>query len=195
MSQTNQKGFTLVEIAIVLVIIGLLLGGVLKGQELIASAKVKATIAEIDSFATAFAAYQDKYRAIPGDDRNAQNNTNNQNVINGNGDGSIGYGETGNVFQHLVSAGLLKGESDGSEPGGYFRSSYGGLIRIDDNLAGLNGFVICYNNLQQDVAEEIDRKLDDGSGTTGSVRGAGNGFGPGNGPSAYSNPTWLCTEI
>ena len=37
----NQSGFTLIEIAIVLVIIGLLLGGVLKGQELINSAKVK----------------------------------------------------------------------------------------------------------------------------------------------------------
>lgn len=195
MSQTNQKGFTLVEIAIVLVIIGLLLGGVLKGQELIASAKVKATAAEIDSFATAFVTYQDKYRAVPGDDNDAQNNTNDAGVTNGNGDGDIDSGERGDVFQHMVSAGLLKGKSDGSEPGGYFRSPYGGVIQIDDNRAGLTGFVICYDNLEQDVAEEIDRKLDDGVGTTGSVRGAGNGGNPGGASAAYTNPTWLCAEI
>ena len=64
----QQSGFTLVEIAIVLVIIGLLLGGILKGQELINSAKVKNLANDFRVIPTYIYAFQDKYRSIPGDD-------------------------------------------------------------------------------------------------------------------------------
>src|ERR1700748_2076667 len=64
----QQSGFTLVEIAIVLVIIGLLLGGILKGQELINSARVKNLANDFRVVPTYIYAYQDKYRALPGDD-------------------------------------------------------------------------------------------------------------------------------
>jgi prepilin-type N-terminal cleavage/methylation domain-containing protein len=64
----NQSGFTLIEIAIVLVIIGLLLGGVLKGQELINSAKVKNLAGDFRNIPVMIYGYQDKYRALPGDD-------------------------------------------------------------------------------------------------------------------------------
>ncbi len=64
----REQGFTLVEIAVVLVIIGLLLGGVLKGQELINSAKVKSIIGEFRNVSTYVYAYQDRFRAMPGDD-------------------------------------------------------------------------------------------------------------------------------
>src|SRR5262245_65778267 len=67
----SQKGFTLVEIAIVLVIIGLLLGGILKGQEMITQAKIKNVIADITGVSAAMYGYQDRYRALPGDDRSA----------------------------------------------------------------------------------------------------------------------------
>jgi len=66
--KSKQSGFTLVEIAIVLVIVGLLLGGVLKGQELITSGKAKALYADKSAIQTAYNAYVDRYRAIPGDD-------------------------------------------------------------------------------------------------------------------------------
>ena len=69
--KTAQKGFTLVEIAIVLVIIGLLLGGILKGQEMITQAKIKNVIADFSGISAAYHGYQDRYRAIPGDDPNA----------------------------------------------------------------------------------------------------------------------------
>src|SRR5256714_13053782 len=65
------QGFTLVEIAIVLVIIGLLLGGILKGQEMITQAKIKNVIADFSGISAAYHGYQDRYRAIPGDDPNA----------------------------------------------------------------------------------------------------------------------------
>src|SRR5476649_1788794 len=64
----QQSGFTLVEIAIVLVIIGLLLGGILKGQEMIVQAKVKNSISDFSGVSAAYYGYQDRYRAIPGDD-------------------------------------------------------------------------------------------------------------------------------
>ena len=67
----NQSGFTLIEIAIVLVIIGLLLGGVLKGQELINSAKVKNLATDFRNIPVFIYGYQDKFRAVPGDDQNA----------------------------------------------------------------------------------------------------------------------------
>jgi prepilin-type N-terminal cleavage/methylation domain-containing protein len=64
----NQSGFTLIEIAIVLVIIGLLLGGVLKGQELINSARVKNLATDFRNIPVYIYGYQDKFRALPGDD-------------------------------------------------------------------------------------------------------------------------------
>ena len=66
--KSKQSGFTLVEIAIVLVIVGLLLGGVLKGQELITSGKAKALYADKAAIQTAYNIYNDRFRAIPGDD-------------------------------------------------------------------------------------------------------------------------------
>ncbi|HNG59525.1 MAG TPA: prepilin-type N-terminal cleavage/methylation domain-containing protein, partial [Cellvibrionaceae bacterium] len=66
--KNQQAGFTLVEIAIVLVIIGLLLGGVLKGTELIENSKVKRAVNELNSITAALYAYQDRYQRLPGDD-------------------------------------------------------------------------------------------------------------------------------
>jgi prepilin-type N-terminal cleavage/methylation domain-containing protein len=66
--KSKQSGFTLVEIAIVLVIIGLLLGGVLKGQEMITSSKAKSLYADKAAIQAAYNTYSDRFRAIPGDD-------------------------------------------------------------------------------------------------------------------------------
>ena len=64
----KQTGFTLIELAIVLVIIGLLLGGVLRGQELINSAKVKNMARDFQNIQVYIYGYQDKFKALPGDD-------------------------------------------------------------------------------------------------------------------------------
>jgi prepilin-type N-terminal cleavage/methylation domain-containing protein len=68
----RTQGFTLVEIAIVLVIIGLLLGGILKGQEMITQAKIKNVIADMSGVSAAMYGYQDRYKALPGDDKGAE---------------------------------------------------------------------------------------------------------------------------
>ena len=61
------RGFTLVEIAIVVTVIGLLVGGILKGQEMIRSSRATATIAQIESYQTAVNTFRDTYGALPGD--------------------------------------------------------------------------------------------------------------------------------
>src|SRR5215470_6238905 len=107
-----SKGFTLIEIAIVLVIIGLLLGGVLKGQELITGARVRNLISQQDGIKAAFFGFQDRYRALPGDYAAASANINGV-TISGDGNGHIegpnagGTYETLLAWNHLTAAGFL----------------------------------------------------------------------------------------
>ena len=86
--KTKQTGFTLVEIAIVLVIIGLLLGGILKGQEMITQAKIKNVVNDFNGITAAVNSYQDRYRAMPGDDLNASGRW--AGSFGGDGNGQIG---------------------------------------------------------------------------------------------------------
>ncbi len=66
-NRRGEAGFTLVELAIVMIIIGLLIGGILKGQELIANAQLTATVAQIKGIDGALSTFRDKYSALPGD--------------------------------------------------------------------------------------------------------------------------------
>lgn len=68
----TQKGFTLVELAIVMTIIGLLIGGILKGQELMENARVTSTVAQVKAYEAAVTTFRDSYSALPGDMPNAE---------------------------------------------------------------------------------------------------------------------------
>ncbi|MCL2075146.1 MAG: prepilin-type N-terminal cleavage/methylation domain-containing protein [Betaproteobacteria bacterium] len=175
----SQRGFTLIEIALVLVIIGLLLGGMLKGQELIVQARIKNIISDMNSISVAAYTYQDRYRALPGDERDVSRRWSNE--TGGNGDGVIcgayNGGGTGGVacnsatesvlvWRHLRQAGLLTGSVEGGIP----QNAAGGLIGIQNGAFGLAGHVVCVSNLPAKIAAAIDSQLDDGLPQSGSVR-------------------------
>ena len=115
MMKKQQAGFTLIEIAIVLVIIGLLLGGVLKGQEMINNSKVKRAVNDFNGVSAAVYSYLDRYGAFPGDDNGANARWG---VPNGNGNGvigadawdNVGANEESRVWVHLRNSGLVSGD-------------------------------------------------------------------------------------
>ena len=86
----KKRGFTLIEMSIVLVIIGLIIGGILKGQEVIAGARTKAVVNVINATRSAANTYHERYRALPGDDQNATTRVDPR-LISGDGNGH-GYG-------------------------------------------------------------------------------------------------------
>lgn len=129
----SQAGFTLVELAVVMIIIGLLIGGVLKGQELIGNAQVTATVAQLKGIEAATSTFRDTYSALPGDMLNADTRLPNctTTICTGTGDGNgrldttpadtpVGS-EAGSYFVHLNAADLLTGIVPGADiPGGNF---------------------------------------------------------------------------
>lgn len=81
--KSDERGFTLVELAVVMIIIGLLIGGVLKGQELVKNAQVASTISQIKGYNGAVSTFDDMYSGVPGDLRNAENRIPECDVANG----------------------------------------------------------------------------------------------------------------
>lgn len=73
MKHTKKSGFTLVELAIVIVIIGLIIGGVLVGQDLIKAATVRSAVSQLEKYDTAANAFRSKYNGLPGDLANPTN--------------------------------------------------------------------------------------------------------------------------
>lgn len=169
----KQSGFTLIEIAIVLVIIGLLLGGVLKGQEMMTNAKIKRISNDYNGVSAAIFSYLDRYSAFPGDDPNANARWQGS-TVSGDGNGVIGggcygAGESRQLWDHLRQAGLVAGSGVN-----YPNHAFGGRIGVENNIYGIVGPAICMENLQGKVGEIIDRQMDDGDGNGGEVQNSAN---------------------
>jgi prepilin-type N-terminal cleavage/methylation domain-containing protein len=187
----KQQGFTLVEIAIVLVIIGLLLGGILKGQEMITQAKIKNIMSDFSGVSAAYHGYQDRYRAIPGDDPNAATRWSGATAGSGNGVVAGTYNNGGSVcaasvescsfWDHLRRAGFVAG-SGATQPfnsvtgligvqTGDAGSPIGPVMGGTSGAGGFTGLVVCSANLPDKIAIAVDTQMDDGARTSGGVRG------------------------
>ena len=183
-SQVLARGFTLVEIAIVLVIIGLLLGGILKGQEMITQAKIKNSIADFSGISAAYHGYQDRYRAIPGDDPNATTRWSGATqsptaAERGNGKVQGKYNSTTDTdesriwWDHLRRSGFVAG-SGFNQPFNAFSGMIGvqtGDAGTGTALGGFAGMIVCSANIPDKVAIALDTQMDDGKIDAGSVRG------------------------
>ena len=189
----GQAGFTLIEIAIVLVIIGLLLGGVLQGQQLIENSRVRSATNDINGIAAGAFSYQERYGRLPGDDPGATSarGSNWSRDEGGNGDGQVGGdddvtfipgpgSEIAYFFQDLRSAGFING--DHSQPGiqALPQNPFGGLTSVtnapilttppESGGAPLGGLKVCMNNVPGSSAMALDSQLDDGNPATGRFR-------------------------
>lgn len=145
---TSNRGFSLVELSIVLVILGLLTGGILAGQNLIRAAEVRAVSNEAQRYQAAVHTFRDKYFSLPGDMTNATKfwgtmtncgagspSGTGTETCDGNGDGQIdnntGTAQTGErsmFWKHLANAGLIEGSYTG----------IAGTGRHDHTIAGEN---------------------------------------------------------
>ena len=194
-----KRGVTLVEIAIVLVIIGLLLGGVLKGQELINNAKIRAIADRQNSLKVSWFAFIDRFQALPGDYVSAMQyipGAGAASVVANSkaGDGIISTLESPIVFQHLTGAGYLRcpqcvaGVPVAPAANNSLQNSYGGIMGVFTN--GCPGGAVCAaanityarrgaggprlmvhtgSRIPSNIITEVDRKLDDGLANTGDV--------------------------
>ena len=185
----KHKGFTLIEIAIVLVIIGLLLGGVLQGQQLIENSRVKQAVNSFNGLAAATFSYQDRYGKLPGDDPGATTTRGASWPVTGltaTPNGALqaplsatftGAGEVGNFFQNLRSAGFIAGNPADINAAALPQNPFGGVIGIttDPVNNGLNGIKVCMSNVSGSAAMALDTDLDDGQIGSGRFRGTNSG--------------------
>ena len=184
-----QSGFTLIEIAIVLVIIGLLLGGVLQGQQLIENSRVRAAVNDFKGIPAATYSYMDRYKRLPGDDIGstaALRGTAWTGQTAGNANGTIDSvafaaalfttGPTAEqlyFWQHLRAAGFIPGNAIATGGAALPQNPFGGLTAVTNIAAfalptGQNK--VCMNNVPGSAASALDATVDDGNPISGSFR-------------------------
>ncbi len=185
----SKRGFTLVELSIVLVIIGLIIGGVLTGQQIIENARITNAINGIQAYQAQFQTYAQNYGALPGDDPSASSRfpslQGSQETINGGGDSKVGNGssfdtsdttlpalESRLAWAHLRAAGLVKNQvTDGStavQP----PNPFGGIYGFQNGAFGgvFSTTVLCLDKVPSGPAQAIDSRIDDGKSDAGAIQ-------------------------
>ena len=198
-SPTETKAFSLVELSIVLVILGLLVGGILSGKHLIHAAEINAQIRDFGQMQQAITSFRDKYFGLPGDITNAtsfwgtasncaatSNTYDGPTTCNGNGNGKIDFYavETTRAWQQLGNAGLIPGKYTGAQwgvapiigihlPPGKLPHSYYALYDGQGFFGGaMNVLALSVGNTPIDSQDiwTIDKKMDDGKPYKGRIQ-------------------------
>ena len=204
MQQKKQRGFTIVELSVVIVIIGLLISGIIAGDILLKAAEIRSVISDVNGYKSAVRNFEEIYNNLPGDMPNADDYW--AGTANGNGNGRVEYsggagGEDLRAWQVLALSKTIPGEYSGLTSGGAY--NIGTNIPPSEIIGG--GYVLHYpdaagtaiygrfGNLIQFAAEwqagsfggiiltarqaiALDKKIDDGLADQGNVYGSNGGI-------------------
>jgi prepilin-type N-terminal cleavage/methylation domain-containing protein len=189
MLKNKFSGFTIIEMAVVLVIIGILMGTIYKGSSSsIKSAQIHDAVSLIGDLSAGVKEFKARYHYLPGDMPTATTDIAGA-TANGNGDGAIDAGEVMLVSEQLFLAGFTKGGVGDSATSAPFQTKFGRAWLVSASLARSASSpcgtaidntapspnvqnVILLDNLSGDVALAIDNKLDNGIYNSGNVRGS-----------------------
>ncbi len=173
----NNKGFSLIEISIVLSIVGILMGFTMKGRELMETAKIKSVISQIENYRSSIQIFIDKYSGMPGDIPDA-------NSAFGGEDGHMSgkidsIADVKRFWSHLIKSGLISANLANGLP----TTKLGGVLLVR-MLEGNYWIVLCGNGsdhesykglLNEQIARRIERTMDNGDMNSGDVRGSKDG--------------------
>lgn len=199
MHRNRTSGFTLVELSIVLVIIGLIIGGVLTGRQIMENAQITNAVNSIQAFEAQFQTYMQNYNAMPGDDANGLSRFsltgtagNGDGTLNGDFDSQTASDETRLVWQELRAAGLVKqisGADQTLQPANPFGGIYG--YQHGAFSGGITTNVLCLSDVPSDAAQAIDSRLDDGVINAGTVQAVLTATAPGAADGATANTGYV----
>jgi prepilin-type N-terminal cleavage/methylation domain-containing protein len=173
----RNKGFSLIEVAIAVMVIGLIASFALKGKELIHTAKLRSVADQVNTFRIAIQGFVDKYGAFPGD-FNAAREAINDSLQDGFGNGAItSVDDAKRFWSHLAAADLVSMEL----VNGYPVSKVGGYYAVSSNIPNHPGIwiVLCGGTsdnqnftgiLSPEDAYFIDKNNDNGNPSTGEIR-------------------------
>ncbi len=177
----RDKGFTLIELAIVLIIIGILIGFILKGQELIRNSQIKRMYRTYLELTATIYSYYDRYNKLPGDDNNVAERWGVDTLKNGDGDGRVEVASPGvldfactdttdseecKVWEHLRLAEFISGLGRENPT-----HTFGGPIAFGYvQVQTLEFHWLAFQSVPADIARDIDLKYDDGIYNSGFIR-------------------------
>lgn len=182
------SGFTLIELAIVLVIVGLLLGSFLRAHDLISGAQAKNLANDFRVIPAYLYGYQDRFRALPGDDSAVLQHLPGAALASppasrGNGIIDAAWNATGAsaesrlFWQHVRMANLANGAQDPADPLYMPRNVMGGMVGVSSatssqvQIAGMHGdYQVCSAAIPGRLAKQLDTMMDDGDTARGNMR-------------------------
>ncbi len=175
--KNKNKGFSLIEVAIAVLVVSLIATFSLKGKELIRTAQLRATIEQIETFQVAINTFIDRYNALPGDLTNAKDLIDSS-LDNGSGSGNIiSVNDAKRFWSHLTKAGLITVEMQNGFP----IAKVGGFFSVSSNINGKPGnWLILSKGTNDNIqfqgvltpsdAYYIDKNIDTGLPNEGDVQ-------------------------